>query len=66
MIEHDDGVLMITDQYLEGNWCYSLMGYNSKPTFLHINNIKTDNNSVLVPLDVVMNIIDISVLRKVN
>lgn len=61
-----DGVLMVTDQYLEGPWVYTLLGYNNKPTFLHINNIKTNNNSVLVPLDVVMNIIDISILRKVN
>jgi len=61
-----DGVLTITDQYEEGPWVYTLLGYNNKPTFLHINNHVTNKNSVLVPLDVVKNIIDISVLRKVN
>ena len=62
----NDHVLQVTDCFQEGSYTYSVLGYSNKPSFLHINNHKTNKNSVLVPIDVIKNIIDISVLKKLS
>ena len=45
-------VLTVFDQIEKGSYVYSIMGYNDKPSMVHINNSKTNNNSVIVPLEV--------------
>lgn len=43
-------VLEVTCQTIHGGYTLSLMGSAGKPKFVHINNHKTNQDSVLVPL----------------
>lgn len=51
-------VLTVFDQVAKGSYIYTVMGYNDKPSVIHINNHKTNNNSVIVPIEVLKGLIN--------
>jgi hypothetical protein len=50
-------VLTVINQVQKGSYVYSVMGYDEKPSFVHINSTKTNGNSVLVPIEVLHDLI---------
>ena len=45
-------VLTVFKQIELGSYIYTVMGYKDKPSTVHINNTKTNKNSVIVPIEV--------------
>ena len=60
-----DEPLIVMHQIEAGSFVYSIMGYGDTPSFLHIDSTKTNNNSVLVPIEVVRNLLYISSLEDI-
>ena len=45
-------VMTVKDTAEQGNYKYSLMGKGDEITHIHVNNIHTNNNSVIIPISV--------------
>lgn len=61
----DDSVLQVIDHHIEGKYHYIVLGYNTKPSFIHINKGGLDEG-VLVPIDVLSHILKTSLNKHLN
>ena len=50
-------VLTVFHEIEKGSYVYQVMGYNDKASMVHINNIKTNEDSVIVPIEVLQRLL---------